>query len=395
MTDAQPTVLSVCLLGHFAASPRPGVEEVAIPTRKSQALLAYLVLNPNHRFGRAHLAGLLWGDSTESLARNSLRQTLFTIRRALGPAAEATLRIEMDSLGMTSAGLDVDVWTVQRLLADGTRPALEQAIALYRGDLLAGFFLNEAGFDDWLTGERERLRVRMFEAMASLLRMQTDAHDLPAATRTAERLAMLDPLDEAAHRALARLLLKQGQRGAALRVYRTCADLLERELGVKPSAETAQVYDEIIKQGGGEVGELSGADLQAPRAPSILVVEDDLEHASMLGDLLAREGYAVSTAHNGRAALDLLAHTHVDLVLADIRMPEIDGLELLDAIRRQVGDIPTVLMTVRSGEQWELKSLERGASDYIAKPFRTDILLLRLKNILKRPNRPDATSRQA
>jgi DNA-binding SARP family transcriptional activator len=395
MIDAPPPVLSLNLLGHFSATPQPGGVEVTIPTRKSQALLAYLSLNLNHRFGRAHLAGLLWGDSVESLARNSLRQTLFTIRRALGPAAEATLRIEMDSLGMTGTGVEIDVLHVQRLLADPSRASLERAVAIYRGDLLAGFYLNESGFDDWLTGERERLRVRMFEAMATLLRQQIDDNDLPAATRTAERLVALDPLDEAAHRALSRLLLRQGQRGAALRAYRNCAELLDRELSVTPSAETEQVYEEIVKQGGGEVGNPSGHDQAITRAPSILVVEDDLDHASMLSQLLTREGYEVATANNGREALNLLAHQRVDIVLADIRMPEIDGLELLDTIRRHVGEIPTVLMTARTGDRWELQSLERGASDYIAKPFRTDILLLRLKNLLRRPNRTPTVNAQS
>lgn len=386
MNDAPSPVLSLNLLGHFSATTQPGGAEVAIPTRKSQALLAYLSLNPDHRFGRAHLAGLLWGDSVESLARNSLRQTLFTIRRAIGPAAEATLRIEMDTLGMTGGRVEVDVLQVQRLLADSSRASLERAVATYRGDLLAGFYLNESGFDDWLTGERESLRVRMFEAMATLLRQQIDDNDLPAATRTAERLVALDPLDEAAHRALSRLLLRQGQRGAALRAYRNCAELLDRELNVKPSAETEQVYEEIVRQGGGEVGEPSGHDQPVTRSPSILVVEDDLDHATMLSRLLTQEGYVVTTANNGREALDLLARQQVDVVLADIRMPEIDGLELLDTIRRKVGEIPTVLMTARTGDRWELQSLQRGASDYIAKPFRTDVLLLRLKNLLRRPN---------
>ncbi len=387
MNVALPPVLSLNLLGHFSATTHPGGTEVTIPTRKSQALLAYLSLNLNHRYGRAHLAGLLWGDSVESLARNSLRQTLFTIRRAIGPAAEATLRIEMDSLGMTAGRVEVDVLQVHQLLAEPSRASLERAVAMYRGDLLAGFYLNESGFDDWLTGERERLRVRMFEAMATLLRQQIDDDDLPAATRTAERLVALDPLDEAAHRALCRLLLRQGQRGAALRSYRYCAELLDRELGVKPSAETEQLYEEIVKQGGGEAGEPDGLDQSVARPPSILVVEDDLDHAAMLARLLSQEGYVVSTANNGREALDVLSRQQVDIVLADIRMPEVDGLELLDTIRRQVGEIPTVLMTARTGDRWELQSLQRGASDYIAKPFRTDVLLLRLKNLMRRPHR--------
>jgi DNA-binding SARP family transcriptional activator/CheY-like chemotaxis protein len=377
--------LSLTLFGHFAVT-LPDGREITIPTRKAQGLLTYLALNPDQRFGRAHIAGLLWGDSVESLARNSLRQTLFTIRRSIGPQAGTTLRVELDTIGLNRDAVRVDVWELIDLLAANSRAAIERATALYRGDLLAGFYLNEPGFDDWMTAERERLRVRVFEALASLLRMQTDEGDLPAATRTAERLTALDPLDEAAHRALIRLLLKQGFRGAALRQYRTCADLLDRELGVTASPETLHLHEEILRHGGGDITEPLGPDmdLSTDRQAAILIVEDDRDQASLLEGVLRAEGYRVRIADSGADALDELAASRFDVVLADIRMPGMDGLELLEEVRRRHGDTHTILMTARRGDHWELKSLELGAADYIAKPFRTDVLLLRLKNLLRR-----------
>ncbi|MFN8061180.1 MAG: response regulator [Vicinamibacterales bacterium] len=389
MTSSFATpVLSLSVLGHFSAILPEG-REATIPTRKAQALLTYLALNPAQRFGRAHIAGLLWGDSVEALARNSLRQTLFTIRRALGPAADAALRIELDSVAINAPAVSVDVWDIERLLGDTSRPSLERAIEIYRGDLLAGFYLNEPGFDDWITAQRERLRVRVFEAMALLMRQQSDDNDLSAASRTAERLVGLDPLDEAAHRSLIRLHLRQGFRGAALRQYRACVEVLERELNVRPSPETVRLHDEILKQDGPALDvapvPVSASSQAAAAQPStILVVDDDVDHLAVLQHVLANEGYEVSTATDGASALSLLGGHRYDLVLVDIRMPGLDGLQLLEAIRKTHGDIPTVLMTARRGDQWELKSLELGASDYISKPFKTDVLLLRLKNQLKR-----------
>src|SRR5882672_9365463 len=136
--------LSLTLLGGFQARLEPG-SAVALPTRKSQALLAYLALPPGRAHPRDKLAALLWGGIRQESARASLRQALFLIRKALGETHGA-LRQEGDVLALEPAAVDVDAAAFERSVMEGTPEALERAAALYRGDLLDGFVLDEAPF---------------------------------------------------------------------------------------------------------------------------------------------------------------------------------------------------------------------------------------------------------
>jgi DNA-binding SARP family transcriptional activator len=106
--------------------------------------------------------------------------------------------------------VDVDVASFVRCVADGTPDALEQAVNLYKGDLLHGFSLNEPLFEDWLLPERERLRELALEALARLLAHHTSSGQTERAIRTAGRLLALDPLQEVVHRALMRLYVSPG-----------------------------------------------------------------------------------------------------------------------------------------------------------------------------------------
>jgi hypothetical protein len=128
----------------------------------------------------------------------------------------------------------------------GTPQALQQAAELYRGDLLEGLGVSTPPFEEWLTGERERLRDLALEGLARLLGHQTAA-DEPLAVETARRLLVLDPLQEAVHRALMRVYARHGRRDAALRQYQSCLDTLRRELGIEPEAETRQLYQEVLR----------------------------------------------------------------------------------------------------------------------------------------------------
>ena len=130
----------------------------------------------------------------------------------------------------------------ERLIGEGTPQALAQAITLYRGDLLDGLGVRDPAFEEWLLLERQRLRDLAREALAVLLdqHMATGAHDSAAAA--ARRLLALDPLREAAYRALMQIYAEHGQTAQALKQYQFCRDTLQRELGVKPEPETEQLY---------------------------------------------------------------------------------------------------------------------------------------------------------
>ena len=239
--------LRVMLLGGFEARLASGAT-LSLPTKKAQALLAYLGLRPGQSYPRDKLAALLWGEKSDGQARGGLRHALVALRRALAGATPAALQIEGRTLALNPVGVEVDVATFERLVAEGTPQALEHAAELYRGDLLLGFTVNEPLFEEWLVSERERLRETALEALARLLAHQTKAAGTERAIQTAVRLLGLDPLQEAVHRTLMRLYARQGRRGAALKQYQVCVGVLQRELGTNPEAETKNLYQELLRR---------------------------------------------------------------------------------------------------------------------------------------------------
>jgi DNA-binding SARP family transcriptional activator/tetratricopeptide (TPR) repeat protein len=236
--------LTLKLFGGFGA--RDGNAAVRFPRRKTEALLAYLVCSGGGSHPRDKLAALLWPDVSDAQARQSLRQPLANLRRALPPGA---LRVDEASVTFDVGAIDADVLAFRRLAAEDTPAALVQAASLYEGDLLAGLDVKDAPpFEEWLQSEREALRDLALTSLARVLASQRDANDAAGALHTALRLLAIDPLQEVVHRTVMRLQTAQGRRDAALRQYQTCVDVLQRELGVEPEAETKKLYREIVLQ---------------------------------------------------------------------------------------------------------------------------------------------------
>src|SRR5499426_2240393 len=180
-------------------------------------------------------------------ARANLRKVLFVLRPGLS-VVSPSLRLDEDTVTLDTAALDVDVLAFQRLARRADPEALQQAVDLYRGDLLEGLGVAEAPFEEWLVAERERLRELALEALARLLAHQGEAGQPEQAIQSAVRLLALDPLQEVVHRALMRLYTRVGRRGSALRQYQLCLGVLQRELGIEPEAETKELYQEILRR---------------------------------------------------------------------------------------------------------------------------------------------------
>jgi DNA-binding response OmpR family regulator len=115
----------------------------------------------------------------------------------------------------------------------------------------------------------------------------------------------------------------------------------------------------------------------------ILAVDDDRNNLKMLAFLLGEEGYEVLTAETGRAALALLDSQHPDLVILDVMMPQMDGLEVCRRIR-QTMDIPIIILSAKGETTDKVLGLELGADDYLPKPFEPSELLARVKAVLRR-----------
>jgi DNA-binding response OmpR family regulator len=113
----------------------------------------------------------------------------------------------------------------------------------------------------------------------------------------------------------------------------------------------------------------------------ILLTDDDVELREMVAFILESAGYEVSAHENGEKAWESLQKKGADMAVIDINMPKMDGLELMDLIRsdRRFKDMPIMIVTGRSDLANRTQSLERGADDYINKPFNNDEFLSRLK----------------
>jgi two-component system response regulator CpxR len=121
--------------------------------------------------------------------------------------------------------------------------------------------------------------------------------------------------------------------------------------------------------------------------PSLLIVDDDLELARMLGEFLVREGFRTDHAATGERALALVAARPFDLLILDVMMPGLDGIAVLQALRRE-RTLPVIMLTARGEDGDRILGLELGADDYLAKPFNPHELVARIRAILRRLERP-------
>ncbi len=126
------------------------------------------------------------------------------------------------------------------------------------------------------------------------------------------------------------------------------------------------------------------------RPPRILLVEDDLTIRQMTQLALERDGFAVSTAHDGASGLAAFRAEPPDLVILDVMLPGVDGVSVCRAIREK-SVVPIVMLTARTDPVDVVLGLEAGADDYVTKPFEPSILAARLRAVLRRVARHDAS----
>jgi two-component system, OmpR family, response regulator MprA len=119
------------------------------------------------------------------------------------------------------------------------------------------------------------------------------------------------------------------------------------------------------------------------REPRVLVVEDDEDIALALQRSLRMEGYEVRIAADGEAALSFAGAFHPDLVVLDLGLPKLDGIEVARRLRAD-GDVPILMLTARDALESRVEGLDSGADDYLVKPFERQELLARLRALLRR-----------
>jgi TolB-like protein len=224
------------VLGKFAFFV--GDREVAVPGRKTRALLAFLACNAEKAQSRDRLIGLLWAERFEEQARQSLRHALTSLRAVMG----ADALIADHELVRLKESFPSDVAQFHAMLSRGDPSSLRRAMELYEDELLSGFMLRESGFADWLATERARLREL---AIGGLERLSAVCPDPDEAIPIVRRILALDAYREQAHRQLLRALAASGQRNEALLHYRGLERQLREDLGVSPEPQTREAFEAL------------------------------------------------------------------------------------------------------------------------------------------------------
>lgn len=116
---------------------------------------------------------------------------------------------------------------------------------------------------------------------------------------------------------------------------------------------------------------------------TILVVDDDSHIRKLIRLYLEKDQFSVVEAEDGQIALDILAHTKIDLAIVDVMMPHIDGIELTEDIRSYI-DMPILMVTAKGESKDKVRGFNAGSDDYLVKPFDPIELVLRVKSLLKR-----------
>jgi len=374
--------LRLDLLGDLQIRSASG-SLVAVGAKKSQALMAYVGVKTAQRISREKLATILWSSTGPDQARQSLRQTLSTLRKELSSVSpdEKILVEEGDLLGLDETLVECDVANFESLVAAGTEDALTEAIPIYRGDFMEGFVINEERFDQWVLAERDRLHRIALKAHAQLADLQARRGALDEAIATAQSSLRVDTLQEPMHRTLMRLYMQSGDVVNALQQYETCARILKRELRIEPDAETKALQREIVQIRARDAAPAAAAN--DPRRKTVLVVEDNVLNRELTNAVLKSAGYSVLLAKDGADALMQVGREKVDLILLDVDLPYIDGHSLLEAMHENGIDAPTIFVSGIPGDEVEVRAFEVGAADFIRKPVKNQVLLARVAKVLR------------
>ncbi len=232
------------LFGGFRLLTSQG-DTLTLASRKSRALLAWLALNPDQQHPREKLAAILWPDSDEAQGRHSLRQALAELRKVLvddtGPLSATKEWILLDS-----KQIDVDIQQFNACIAQGDSKALEQAIDLYKGEFLEGCNPHSDSFDEWLAVYRTDFSIKAAAILEQRQLECLEQHEYELACQYAVRLLNLDPLREQAYRILMQSHASLGNQATAIRWYKRCQTVLQRELGIAPDRLTQTLYAKLL-----------------------------------------------------------------------------------------------------------------------------------------------------
>lgn len=252
-------MLEISLFGGFFIK-KDGRPLAGSLSDKGRALLAYLALEPDRAQTRAALADILWSCQPEPASRTNFRQTLHRVQQVLELDERGLPYIQINhheiQLNRQSCRIDAACFTKLRedtlhhspgdTLFAASLDKLQTAANLYKGDLLASFSLPGCSeYEWWLTCKQEKYHRDAMETLKRLVRHYELGQDYAQALPYIQRAIELEPWAESLHRTKMLLLVKSGQRCAALHQYQLCRRILATEFGIQPGLETTQLFHQI------------------------------------------------------------------------------------------------------------------------------------------------------
>ena len=258
-------------------------------SRKGMWLLALLTLRHGRPVQREWLAEALWPDIDQPLAFANMRPILSELRQGLGDQSKRLQSPSRHTLLLDLGGADLDIQVFDAAIKSGTRADLEQAAALYRGSLLEGCD------EEWALQERNVRERQCLDALMTLGSAAMASNDYEKAANFFGRAATLDPWWDAAQRGWMEALAENGDRNAALRVYREFASLLKEDANNTPDEETIDLYNRLQSKGRRSTPPTETQDTVMEEAASATRrVTGYLPHA--LTDLVGREDERMEVA---------------------------------------------------------------------------------------------------
>lgn len=314
MMDGEPFLrFGLSLLGRFELTGPDGV--VDLPSKKLAGLLAYLACTAPQPQSREKLSALLWGSHFDAQARQNLRQALFRLRKVLGQDA---LQGDGEFVSLNEAAVLCDVGRFEALVREGSRDALSAAADLYRGRFIDDVSVPEEGWNDWLTGERDRLQELALGAVVRLGEQELAAGRAEHALKAGQRAIALNNMREDAHRLIVQALADAGRKAEALKHYEDVVALLRHELNTEPDTATRSLAAELrSKQPPGRSPAVREIATPAPAQPAL----------------------AVRSAGSERRQLTIMACHIVDSMALSARLDPEDMRDLLTAFHKVIDDV--------------------------------------------------------
>jgi DNA-binding SARP family transcriptional activator/Flp pilus assembly protein TadD len=220
---------------------------IKMSSHKGRAMLTYLAVSDGGRATREQLAHLLWGDSTDAQARQSLRQCLIALKKDFGGAAFFPIDQQGGFIRLNAEVVWTDAAEFERLAASDDPAAVERASKLYRGPFLRDFHVDAEEFTAWAEIERQRVHRIAIALKERHIELLDAAGEGRRAIEAAESLIAADPFRDDWQRMLLRLYARYNCREVALRKADEFVALLKSELGAEPESGTRALIEQILR----------------------------------------------------------------------------------------------------------------------------------------------------